>query len=64
VLVDRTWDDGLRIRVENEVGDGGPMPGGRGLVGMRERLDAVGGQLDVDDRTGRFVVTARVPVRR
>jgi len=64
VLVDRTWDDGLRIRVENEVGDGGPTPGGRGLVGMRERLDAVGGQLDVDDRTGRFVVTARVPVRR
>ncbi|WP_133379088.1 sensor histidine kinase [Klenkia marina] len=64
VLVDRTWDDDLRIRVENEVGDGGRTPGGRGLVGMRERLDAVGGRLDVDGGPDRFVVTARVPVRR
>ena len=64
VLVDRTWDDGLRIRVENEVGEVDAAPGGRGLAGMRERLDAVGGQLDVDDGPGRFVVTARVPVRR
>jgi signal transduction histidine kinase len=64
VLVDRTWDDDLRIRVENEVGEVEPAPGGRGLAGMRERLDAVGGQLEVDDGPGRFVVTARVPVRR
>ncbi len=80
VSVERHWDGELRIEVRNVVeeseseetrpvqvvGDQGP-PGGQGLVGMRRRLEAVGGRLDVRRRqepTGAtFTVTAWVPVR-
>lgn len=64
VVVERVWDDGLRIRVENEAAGGAEVPGGRGLEGMRERLASVGGRLEVAPGDGRFAVTAHVPVRR
>ncbi|MFC7877949.1 sensor histidine kinase [Isoptericola sp. NPDC057391] len=38
-----------------------PDGGGAGLVGLRERLAAVGGALDAEARGDRFVLTARVP---
>lgn len=73
VFVERHWPDGswvgeLRIEVRNVVGAGvEDMPPGQGLDGMRRRLEAVGGRLDVRRReaTGgpTFTVTAWVPVR-
>jgi signal transduction histidine kinase len=75
-----SWDRDLRIEVRNvaEHGDdetqplravqgpGGQRPGGQGLDGMRRRLDAVGGRLDVrrrdEDGEPTFTATAWVPV--
>ena len=37
---------------------------GQGVEGMRRRLDAVGGKLDVRRRDGSFIATAWVPVTR
>ncbi|SDP51576.1 Signal transduction histidine kinase [Klenkia soli] len=64
VLVQRSWDDELRIRVDNGSDGAAPTPGGRGLAGMRDRLASVGGRLDVQPGADRFAVTARLPVRR
>ncbi|SSC22987.1 Histidine kinase/HSP90-like ATPase, partial [Klenkia terrae] len=64
VQVDRIWDDGLCLRVANGTDGAAPSPGGRGLVGMRDRLASVGGRLDVEPGPDRFAVTARLPVRR
>ncbi|WP_433201805.1 sensor histidine kinase [Dactylosporangium sp. CS-047395] len=61
--------DTLRIEVTNGAGSASPdgTRTGRGLEGMRRRLEAVGGHLDVRLRerpTGTtFTVTAFVPVR-
>lgn len=73
VFVERHWPDGswvgeLRIEVRNVVRTGvEETPPGQGLDGMRRRLEAVGGRLDVRRReaTGgpTFTVTAWVPVR-
>jgi signal transduction histidine kinase len=65
VHVERHWDDDLRIEVQNAVADGPQADDGQGLVGMRRRLDAVGGRLDVRRRTDppTFTATAWVPVR-
>jgi two-component system sensor histidine kinase DesK len=69
-----------RIDLTNEAGDlvltvsndgvlarsgaiSGP-DGGNGIVGLRERLAAVGGSLDVASGGDRFVLTARVPASR
>ena len=74
VRVERHWPDGawageLRIEVRNSVGpdEGGE---GQGLEGMRRRLEACGGRLDVRRREGErpgepatFTTTAWVPVR-
>lgn len=56
------WGDQLTLRVTN-ASDGGPVAHpGQGLAGMRRRLVAVGGRLDV--RPGEeFTVTATMPVR-
>ncbi|WP_202873418.1 ATP-binding protein [Kribbella capetownensis] len=46
------------------VGAGPRSPGGsgRGLVGLRERANALGGEFDADrEADGRFVVRARIP---
>jgi signal transduction histidine kinase len=56
----------LDVEVED---DGGPADGsaggpGHGLVGMRERVALLGGELDVGPRAaGGFRVAARLPVR-
>ncbi len=81
VRVERAWPEGvyaqdLRIEVRNfsalHLGDtrpieAGPQPNdGQGLDGMRRRLQAVGGKLDVRQRAepeGQvFTVTAWIPV--
>jgi signal transduction histidine kinase len=69
----RLADSGdLRIEVRNMIGspdDTGAIPSGsgQGLTGMRRRLEAVGGRLDVrqrDEATGvSFTCTAWIPVR-
>ncbi|MEU7883330.1 sensor histidine kinase [Microbispora bryophytorum] len=43
---------------------GSPGGSGRGLAGLRERVDALGGEFSADRRTGGgFVVRARIPAR-
>ncbi len=55
----------LRIRVADN-GPGAPSDGritGHGLVGMRERVEMVGGTLQIDTAPGRgFAVVARLPL--
>ncbi|MFL6106837.1 MAG: sensor histidine kinase [Marmoricola sp.] len=78
VRVERHWPDGkladedLRIEVRNMVGspdDTGAIPAGsgQGLIGMRRRLEAVGGRIDVRRREEpdgvSFTTTAWIPVR-
>jgi signal transduction histidine kinase len=78
VQVERHWPDGklaedeLRIEVRNMIGspdDTGAIGvgSGQGLTGMRRRLEAVGGRLDVrqrDESEGvSFTATAWIPVR-
>ncbi len=70
-----SWDRDLRIEVRNvaEYADGetqplqaATVPPGQGLDGMRRRLEAVGGRLDVrrrdEDGEPTFTATAWVPV--
>ncbi|TDC55162.1 two-component sensor histidine kinase [Actinomadura sp. KC345] len=40
---------------------GAPGGSGRGLVGLRERVDALGGEFSADGTDGGFVVRARIP---
>jgi signal transduction histidine kinase len=58
--------DHLELRVRNPaVGSGEPGPGGRGLVGMRERAAFAGGSLEVGRKhDGWFEVKAVLPYRR
>ncbi len=71
VRVERHWEDGVQIEVRNLVGDTehgetAARPG-HGLAGMRRRLEAVGGHLEVLPGdvavTGTFTVRAWLPVR-
>jgi signal transduction histidine kinase len=59
----------LAGRVELEVTDDGPgvssrsAQGGRGLVGIRERMDLLGGEVDTAPRPGGgFLVHCRIPL--
>ncbi len=55
-------DRATTVRVTNTIGAGHDVGrSGHGLIGMRERIEAVGGVLDIDDGPGRFVVTATIP---
>ena len=76
VRVERHWQGELRIEVINVVADTDPasVPAdgavilGRGLQGMRRRLDSVGGRLDLrrrlDSQVGAtFTATAWIPLR-
>jgi signal transduction histidine kinase len=61
----RWLDDALEVEVvdDGRGGDGGGHGGGLGLVGMRERVDLHGGQLDVGPRPeGGWRVRARFPL--
>ncbi|WP_460848504.1 sensor histidine kinase [Nocardioides ultimimeridianus] len=67
VRVERHWQDELRIEVSNVVdATSSEEAPGNGLAGMRRRLEAVGGRLDVRPRTEdgvpTFTVTAWLPV--
>jgi signal transduction histidine kinase len=60
-------NEGLTIRVrDNGRGfDPEQADGGFGLLGMRERVALLGGQLEIDSAEGRgTTLTARLPVRR
>jgi signal transduction histidine kinase len=65
VLVERHWEGDLRIEVQNTVSGESGQSGGQGLVGMRRRLESVGGRLDVRRRSDppTFTATAWVPIR-
>jgi signal transduction histidine kinase len=79
ILVERHWEGELRIEVRNVIdttaqetqplvmADPVPEHAGQGLDGMRRRLEAVGGRLDVRRRAEAggptFTATAWVPVR-
>ncbi|MBA2953104.1 hypothetical protein HZF07_05230 [Nocardioides sp. CGMCC 1.13656] len=79
VRVERHWEGDLRIEVQNTLDTTAPEteplvrldpaapppPAGQGLDGMRRRLEAVGGRLDVRRRLDppTFTTTAWVPVR-
>lgn len=57
------------LRIENDgvhpPGSGGGATGGSGLVGLRERLADLGGDLDADALPGgRFLVQVRLPLTR
>lgn len=58
----QAWSERLTLQVSN-ASDGGPIAdAGQGLIGMRHRLAAVGGDLQVDAGE-EFTVTATMPLR-
>ncbi|GAA2169827.1 MULTISPECIES: sensor histidine kinase [Glycomyces] len=64
-----TWEaDALLVAVENPLpadasaSDLPDLPGGHGLAGLRERVDAAGGLLDHRADVGRFRLSAMLPV--
>ena len=59
----RDWTDGLRLVVSNPAPDV-MRSDGMGLSGMRQRLLAVDGALEVRRDQGRFSVEARIPIAR
>lgn len=71
VVVTIDWRAGLKVRVVNDAagreGDAGqPHPeeldgAHRGIIGMRERMKAVGGTLDIERDGATFTVTAAFP---
>ena len=57
-------DDGVELTISNaapHVPDGGELPGGNGLLGMRERAALLGGSLEAGRGDGCFRVRARLP---
>lgn len=63
VVVARTQEQGrVGFVMSNAVaGDAPPGPHGRGLLGMRERVAALGGSLHADLDGGRFVLSVDLP---
>jgi signal transduction histidine kinase len=69
IVVHRHWpylpgEIDLSIEVRNGADAAPPFSPGRGLTGMRERLQAVGGRLEAERRGDVFAVIARIPVGR
>ncbi|MFI5425446.1 sensor histidine kinase [Aeromicrobium sp. UC242_57] len=76
IWIERHWPDehgvpqgrgGLQMQVRNLKGFAPQVHGGLGVIGMRTRLESVGGHLDVQESQGpdgqEHTVTAWVPVR-
>lgn len=62
VVVRRTAD-GLEVAVEDDAGTGVPAtPPGRGITGMSERVEAVGGRLEAGPGAPGWTVRARIPL--
>ncbi|HEX9940886.1 MAG TPA: histidine kinase [Thermoanaerobaculia bacterium] len=64
--LDVTQEDGIvEVHARDDGRGAGEIAAGRGLAGMRERLESAGGKLEVATRPGMgFAVAALVPVRR
>ncbi len=64
--LDVTQEDGaIEVRARDDGRGAEAVAAGRGLAGMRERLESAGGSLEVATRPGMgFAVAALVPVRR
>lgn len=63
ITVDRHWERGLEITVTNRIApDAHPPRNGTGITGMKHRLSAVGGWLDVRAEPDHFTVTATLPL--
>ncbi|MEU8180382.1 histidine kinase [Micromonospora sp. NPDC049044] len=60
----RYLPDGLEVRVSNGPSEGGrSLPGaGQGLLGLRERVELLGGRLEATPVDGGFLVRALIPV--
>lgn len=57
--------DALGVRAKDDGQGAGQIAGGRGLSGMRDRLETAGGKLEVETSPGMgFSVAALVPLRR
>ena len=60
----RYGDADITVRVSTDgpgARTGSPGGSGRGLAGLRDRVDALGGEFSADRRAGGFVVRARIP---
>ena len=66
VLIERGRDSSsVRLEVSNPTGagaTGGDRPDGRGLTGMRERVEALGGSIEVTPGPERFHVVVVIPL--
>jgi signal transduction histidine kinase len=63
VLVERSGSNGHVTVVVEDDGIGGANPeDGTGLVGLKDRIEALGGQLEIDSQSGRGTrLTAEIP---
>lgn len=61
----RAGEDAIELEVVNRLGRPDVVPGpsgGMGLLGMRERIEDLGGTFRAGERAGRYVVVAWVPL--
>lgn len=58
----RWTDDGVAVSVTDDGRGGDTATGGLGVIGMRERVEAVGGRLTAEPADHGFVVHAWIPV--
>jgi signal transduction histidine kinase len=57
--------DSIEVRARDDGRGAEAVAGGRGLAGMRDRLESAGGRLEIETGPGQgFAVAALVPVRR
>ena len=56
-------ESAVRVVVSDDGGPSEPTHGGHGLVGMRERIALLGGQLQAGPAAGGFTVAATIPYR-
>jgi signal transduction histidine kinase len=64
VQVSLQAENGALVAAINDDGVGGADPEqGSGLVGLRDRVESIGGTLQIDSREGRgTLLTARIPI--